>query len=215
MSRAAARQRSARQTWAAPGSSHDRLVALLQFALPIGIGVLAAFLVMAPLFMAGDVSFVLDKNKVDVASERLKLQTARYQGADDKGRRFQLTAGSAVQKSSAEKVVQMRDLAAQIALDDGPAQLKADSGRYDMEQERVAVDGPIRFTAADGYKLDTTGATVDLRSRKLQSGSAVTGSTPLGTFSGNSMNADLEARTVALKGNARLRINPARAKGAR
>lgn len=212
MSQIARRIKSERQTWAAPGSSHDRLVMLLQIILPIGIGVLAAFLVTAPLFAGGDVSFVLDKNKVDVASERLKVQTARYRGDDSKGRAFQLTAGSAVQKSTAEPIVQLNTLAAKIQLSDGPAQITADRGRYDINGEKVAIDGPIKFTAANGYVLDTHDATVDLKSQKLASGGAVSGTTPLGTFSGNQLTADLEGRTVALKGNAHLRIVPRRTK---
>ena len=215
MSGVARAVRTKRQHWAAPGSSHDRVVALLQNLLPIGIGVLAAFLVMAPLFMGGDVSFVLDKNKVETAKERLKVQTARYTGEDAKGQSFSLTAASAVQRSSAEPIVQLSTLAATIDLPEGPAQLKANSGRYDMDREQVKIDGPIAFTAADGYQLGTRDATVDLKSRKLASGGAVSGTTPLGTFRGDKLTADLESRTVALAGNARLRIVPQRAKGAR
>ncbi|MBD8679880.1 LPS export ABC transporter periplasmic protein LptC [Sphingomonas sp. CFBP 13720] len=206
------RARSRRQRRAAPGSGHDRLVALLLVILPIAIGVLAAFLVMAPLFMRGDTSFVLDKNKVDVAQERMRLQAAEYRGQDSKGQPFVLDAGSAVQKSSAEPVVQLSTLTAAIRLPDGPARLTADRGRYDMRSEQVAVVGPIRFRAANGYSLDTNDATVDLKTRRLQSGSAVTGTTSMGNFSGDRLDADLEARTVRLTGNARLRIDPARTK---
>jgi lipopolysaccharide export system protein LptC len=204
--------RSQNQRWAVPGGRHDRLIGLLQILLPTGIGILAAFLVMAPLFHGGDASFVLDKNKVEIAKERIKVETARYSGEDAKGRPFALTAGQAVQKSSAEPIVQLKELAATMELSDGPAQLTADRGRYDMTKDQVAIDGPIRFTAADGYVLGTHDATVDLKTRKLASGGAVSGNTPLGTFSGNKLTADLEARTVALTGNARLRIVPRRAK---
>lgn len=208
MSQAARIERTARQNWAAPGSRHDRLIALLQIALPVGIGILAAFLVMAPLFMGGDVSFVLDKNKVAVARERMKIEAAQYRGQDARGQAFTLDAGSAVQKSSAVPVVELNRLDARLQMQDGPAQLTAPSGRYDMRSEQVAVDGPIDFTAADGYRLGTSNATVDLKTRRLQSGGAVSGNTPLGTFSANRLSADLEGRTVKLQGNARLRIVP-------
>lgn len=204
----ARRERSARQRWAAPGSSHDRLVATLSFALPVGVGVLAAFLVMAPIYQSGDVSFVLDKNKVEVARERLKIQAAQYRGQDAKGQPFTLDAGSALQRTSAEPVVELNRLDARIQLADGPAQLHADRGRYDMDTEQVRVDGPIQFRAADGYRLDTRDATVDLKARKLASGGAVTGAVRQGTFSANRLRADLAARTVTLDGNARLRIQP-------
>jgi lipopolysaccharide export system protein LptC len=204
----ARRVRSARQQWAAPGGSHDRVIAALSFALPVAVGVLAAFLVMAPIYAGGDVSFVLDKDKVDVAKERLKLQAAQYRGQDAKGQSFTLQAGSALQRTSAEPVVELRSLDAQIQLTDGPARLHADQGRYDMDREQVRVDGPIQFRAANGYRLDTRDATVDLKARTLQSGGAVTGAVQQGTFSANRLTADLESRTVRLVGNARLRIQP-------
>ena len=47
MSLQAEQQRSARQHWALPGGSHDRLVTFLKGALPVGIGVLSAFLAVA------------------------------------------------------------------------------------------------------------------------------------------------------------------------
>ncbi len=200
--------RTARQRWAAPGSSHDRLVAILSVVLPMAIGVLAAFLVMAPLFTGGDVSFVLNKDKVEVAQERMKLQSAVYRGEDAKGQPFILNAGSALQKSSAEPVVNLSDLVAAIRLPDGPARLRAEQGRYDMETEQVAIDGPVTFRAADGYALNTRDATVDLKSRRLEADRRVTGRVPQGKFSGDRMVADLEARTVRLEGNARLRIDP-------
>jgi lipopolysaccharide export system protein LptC len=209
---AGAEERTARERWARPGSRHDRVVGLLRVGLPVAIGVLAAFLVMAPLTSAGDVSFVLDKNKVDVASERLKIQAARYRGEDARGRPFTLDAGQAVQKSSAEPVVQIQRLAAGIELSDGPARLEAPRGRYDMDAQAVAVDGPIAFRAANGYRLDTRDATVDLKARTMKSGGPVTGTVPQGRFSADRMSADLESRTVRLDGRARLHYVPAGAR---
>lgn len=211
MSEVAARLRSQKRGWAHPGSSHDRIVRLGLILLPIGIGVLAAFLVVAPLMMGGDVSFVLDKNKVDVSPERLRIDRAEYRGADDKGRPFHLHAGSAVQRSSFEPIVKLNDLSAEIRLDTGPASLRADRGHYDMTNQKVAIEGPLKFQTSDGYVLNTYDATVDLKSRRLESGGAVTGNTPSGVFSANRLSADLEQRTVSLTGNARLRILPNRA----
>lgn len=211
MSEVAVQVRSQKRAWAHPGGNHDRMVRLALWVLPAGIGVLGAFLVIAPLMTTGEMSFVLDKNRVEIAQERLRIDTADYRGQDAKGQPFRLHAGSAVQQSSAEPIVQLRDLSAEIKLPEGPASLKADQGRYDLEKEQVAVEGPIKFQTADGYTLDTHDATVDLKTRRMQSGGAVTGTTPMGTFSGNKLTADLERRTVSLDGNARLRIYPKRA----
>ncbi|OYY70624.1 LPS export ABC transporter periplasmic protein LptC [Sphingomonas sp. 28-63-12] len=202
--------RTARQLWAAPGGRHDRVVEASRVALPVMIGILTAFLVTAPLTMSGDVSFLLDKNKVEVAKERLRIQSALYRGADQQGRAFSLRAGSAVQKSSAEPVVKLTTLSAEMAMAEGPSHLRADSGRYDMASEKVMADGPIRFTAANGYDLTTRDATLDLKTRKLSSGGAVTGQVPQGSFSAARMSADLDSHVVTLDGDARLRIVPRR-----
>ncbi len=208
MSEIADRVRTQRQRWAAPGSRHDRFVTVARWLLPSAIGVLTAFLVMAPIYASNEVSFVLDKKKVEVAKERMKIQAAQYRGVDDKGQPFSLDAGSAIQRSSAEPVVQLNKLSAAIRLSDGPATVSANSGRYDMSTEQVKLDGPLDFKSAGGYDLRTHDATIDLQQRTLVSGGAVTGQVPQGNFSANKMRADLENRSVRLEGNARLRIVP-------
>ena len=170
-------------------------------------GVLVALLAMAPLTSGKDVSFLLDKNKVDVASERMRAEAAEYRGQDNKGQPFSLTAASAVQRSSADPTVRMDDLAARIQLPEGPASIVAERGRYDMTAERVAIDGPVRFSAADGYRLETRDVTVDLKTRSLESGGPVVGRMPLGTFSAGRLRADLGEQHVVLDGGASLKIN--------
>lgn len=213
MSIQADQQRHARRDWARPGGRHDRLVARLKNWLPVFVGVLAALLVMAP-FTGGDkVSFVLDKNKVEVAKERMRVSEALYRGEDSKGQPFSLRAGSAVQKSSREPIVDLDDMSARVLLSEGPAVLNARKGRYDMEKERVAVDGPVQFEAAGGYRLTTRDVGIDLKTRRMRSAGRVDGRIPIGTFSGDHLDADLGARTVTLNGRASLRIEQNGIKG--
>lgn len=213
MSIQAEQQRHARRYWARPGGSHDRLVATIKNWLPIAVGVLAALLATAP-FLGGDkVSFVLDKNKVEVAQERMRVSEALYRGEDSKGQPFSLRAGSAVQKSSREPIVDLNDMSARVLLSEGPAVLNARKGRYDMDSERVAVDGPVQFQAAGGYRLTTRDVGIDLKTRRMRSAGRVDGRIPIGTFSGDHLEADLNARTVTLQGRASLRIEQNGLKG--
>ena len=85
--------RSRRQRFAAPGGSHDRLVGFLSRALPMGVGVLAALMVITPLSPRGEISFLLDRNKVAVVPDRLRVDNALYRGQDNQSRPFSLTAG--------------------------------------------------------------------------------------------------------------------------
>ncbi|SCW73624.1 lipopolysaccharide export system protein LptC [Sphingobium faniae] len=213
MSIQAEQQRHARRHWARPGGSHDRLVKALKNWLPVAVGVLAALLATAPFTGGNKVSFLLDKNQVDIAHERMRLTEALYRGEDSKGQPFSLRAGSAVQKSSREPVVDLNDLSARILLSDGPAVLSARKGQYNMESERVGIIGPVQFESAGGYRMTTRDVGVDLQSRRLKSAGRVDGRIPLGTFSGDHLEADLNARTVTLNGRARLRIEQNGLKG--
>ncbi|AEG50209.1 protein of unknown function DUF1239 [Sphingobium chlorophenolicum L-1] len=215
MSLQADQQRDVRRHWARPGGRHDRLVGLLKNWLPVSVGVLAALLATAP-FTGGDkVSFVLDKNKVEVAKERMRVTEALYRGEDSKGQPFSLRAGSAVQKSSREPIVDLNDMSARILLSDGQALLRAQKGRYDMDTERVAIDGPVQFQSEGGYRMTTRDVGVDLKSRRMQSAGRVDGRIPIGTFSGDRLEADLVERTVTLNGRATLRIEQNGLKGRR
>lgn len=201
-------RRGERRLWAGPGGSHDRLVAVLARALPMGVGVLAALMVITPLSPRGEISFLLDRNKVAVIEDRLRVDNALYRGADNQGRPFSLTAGEAVQRSSAEGIVRMNDLVARLLLEEGPARLSAQAGLYDIDEDTVAVTGPMRMIAADGYRMMARDVSVDLETKQLVGAGGVDGAIPAGTFSADRLTADLSARTVTLTGNARLRMEP-------
>lgn len=212
MSELADRARSERQLWAATGSSHDRVIAILRLVLPVAIVALVILLALAPLTVGRDISFVLSKDRVDVARERMRVTAATYRGQDSKGQPFQLNAASAVQVSSRDPVVRLQDLAATIRLDDGPARVDAGHGRYDMDSERVAIDGPVLFRSADGYRIETRDVGIDLKTRTAASKGRVDGRMNIGTFSGDRFTADLNSRVVVLEGRARLHIDQRRAK---
>ena len=200
--------RNTRQHFAAPGGSHDRLVSILGKVLPMGVGVIAALMIITPLSPRGEVSFLLDRNKVAVIDERLRVDNALYRGQDDKGRPFSLTAGEAVQKSSVEGIVRMNDLVARMLLSDGPARLLSDGGAYDLEDEVISVPGDISMVAADGYRIRTSNVSINLDTKRMVGKGGVEGVIPAGTFSADSLEVDIEARTIALDGNARLRMIP-------
>jgi lipopolysaccharide export system protein LptC len=127
--------RSRRMRFALPGGFHDRLIRTLAVALPAAIGAIAALMVFSPLSPRGEVSFLLDRNKVDVVEDRLRVESAMYRGRDSQDRPFSLTAGQAVQRSAENPVVAMRDLIARILLSQGPAVLSANQGAWDMDDQ--------------------------------------------------------------------------------
>jgi lipopolysaccharide export system protein LptC len=206
MSELAEDRRRARRGWAAPGGLHDWLMRFLKVVLPAGVGLLLAYLLLSPLSKEKEISFLLDKNKVDVARERLKMQAAEYRGLDNEGRPFTIQAAQAVQAKSSVPIVDIGGMAAQIQLDEGPATITADRARYNIETQKVDVLGPILFTAADGYRLETRDVDLDLNRHVAVSGGGVEGRMRLGRFTAGGMTVDLPQRRVVLTGRPRLHI---------
>ena len=206
MSEAADRQHEKMRHWAEPGSRHDLVIRAVKFGLPILIVVLMLLLAIAPFDRRGDVSFILDKNEVEQARERMRVEQARYTGEDNKGQRFLIVADRAVQRSSNVPVVMIEGMRARLDLARGPLSIAALKGNYDLEREMVAVDGPIQVVGPDGYRLATRDVTVDLDKRVMNSKGRVSGMMPLGRFEAGSLSADLDERTVRLNGGVRLKI---------
>lgn len=194
------------KNWARPGGGHDRLIRTLAWALPSGVGVLAAFLVTAPLTMKRELGFTLQRGEIEQVPERLRATQATYRGLDDRGQPFTLAGTSAVQSPAGVQAVTLKGLMGEMMTRDGRARLDAPDATFRPEERMMAVDGPLTVAMGDGYALRTTDVDVDLGARTAASRGRVSGSIPLGTFTADRMTVDLDERHVALTGRARLHV---------
>jgi len=206
MSEAATKGRAIKQRWADPGSTHDRIIRFTKIALPSAVGALIAVLAVAPLDKHGDVSFILDKKKVENSPERMRVEQAKYVGTDNKGQRFEMTAQRALQRSSEVPLVDIWGMFARLRLEKGPLMIAANRGQYNLDTQKVAINGPVRVAGPDGYRLATRDVLVDLKQRQLTSAGPVAGQMRLGQFQAKQLHANLGDRTVVLEGGARLKI---------
>jgi lipopolysaccharide export system protein LptC len=206
MSAQADLERNYRQRWALPGGRHDRLIRAMRVVLPSIIGLLVAILAFSPFTGQQELSFVLDKDEVNLSRERLRVVEALYRGEDSKGRPFSLRAGSAVQKTSAQPVLDMTSLSGRISLQDGPASIIAQRGSYDLGKETMRVTGPLAVESP-GYDMIVSNVELSLKDRTMQSFGPVSGRTKVGTFHAGRLRADLDTRIIRLDGSVRLRIN--------
>jgi lipopolysaccharide export system protein LptC len=206
MSDLANQEREVKQRWAVPGSSHDRIVRFAKVALPSAVGVVIAFLAMAPLDKSGDVSFILDKNQVENAPERMRVEQARYVGQDNNGQKFLIVADRALQRTSEQPIVDIWGMLARFGLAQGPVTVAANQGQYNLDQQKVTVQGPVRVAGPEGEQLVTRDVTVDLKQNVMTSDGGVAGRMELGQFEASRLRANLNDRTVVLDGGARLKI---------
>ena len=206
MSEAAIREREVKRHWAEPGSRHDALVKAAKVGLPSLVGVLVAFLLMAPITNRAEVSFILDKNEVETAPERMRVESARYQGRDDKGQPFEISAAQAIQQTSDEPIVDIRGMLARLGLAKGPAEIRAVQGRYNIDQQKVAVSGPVRVSGPEGEQLLTRDVDIDLKTRTVASRGPALARMPVGQFQAGRLQADLGERVVAANGGVSGRV---------
>jgi lipopolysaccharide export system protein LptC len=206
MSAQADLERNYRQRWALPGGRHDRLIRAMRVVLPSIIGLLVAILAFSPFTGQQELSFVLDKDEVNLSRERLRVVEALYRGEDSKGRPFSLRAGSAVQKTSAQPVLEMTSLSGRISLQDGPASIIAQRGSYDLGKETMRVTGPLAVESP-GYDMIASNVELSLKDQTMESFGPVSGRTKVGTFHAGRLRADLDTRVVRLDGGVRLRID--------
>lgn len=195
-----------RRRWAHPGSSWDRQVKLLKRVLPFSAAAILVACLAWPLSAGQEFSFLLSRDSVEMAAERLRMERPLYRGEDSKGRSFSILADEAVQKSSNSPVVELKKIDARLVMDEGVATVTAPLGRYDLEAERLNVNGPVVFRRPDGFELRTADVGVDLPTRKVESVGRVAGQVPLGSFSANRLDADIETRVVTLSGAVKMRI---------
>jgi lipopolysaccharide export system protein LptC len=167
---------------------------------------LIAVLAVAPLGKKSDVSFILDKKKVENAPENMRVEAARYTGTDNKGQQFTMLAKRAIQPSSEVPIVDISGMFARLDLQQGPLLIAANQGRYNLDTQKVKIDGPVKVAATGGYRLATRDVTVDLKERQLASAGPVAGAMRLGQFQAGQLHADLGQRTVVLDHGARLKI---------
>ncbi len=206
MSEAAIRQHDVKRHWAEPGSRHDRLVRYAKVGLPLIAGAFLLVLAVAPFDQKDDVSFILDKKEVDKAAERMRIETARYSGEDNRGNTFEITAQRAIQQSSDQPIVNIEGMMARLGLAQGPVVIAANRGRYDLDTHLVDIVGPVRVRGPEGYRLETQDVTVDLKERTMRSNGPASGAMRLGQFQAGNLSADLGERKIVLSGGARLKI---------
>ncbi len=200
----------ARRRAAMPGGRRDRLVAAAKIGFPLAAFLLFAALVIMPLNEVRELSFLLSKDAAAEAGERLRVTRASYRGATAAGEPFEISAASAVQKSSDVPVVVLTGLAAQIARADGPATVTAPRGLYFLESGLIEVSGPIAVRSDAGYRVDSERLVVDIEANRVRSDLPVSGTLPMGRFEAGAFEADLPGKRVILTSGVRMRLYPDR-----
>lgn len=196
--------------------AHSAMIRRLRIAVPV----IAALLIGAFLLNTGkggpeDV-FLDEFTDSSVTAQNLSSIRPQFNGIDAKGNPFEITADTATQDVSGERVVNLSNPKAVTSTDNAKSVVYSRSGVYDNDNKILVLNDDVTFehTLAGGtYVLKTPSATVSVDQKTVQSDKGVTADGPDGAaLVADRMAVDDRTGTVRFEGNVRMRLNPAAAK---
>jgi lipopolysaccharide export system protein LptC len=167
---------------------HSTIVAWLKVILP-----LAALGILSTLFLVArtiDPEDALPFAEVDI-EDRLReprLTMPTWAGVTEDGAALTVTADEARPSTAPDGRALAQRIQARLDMPDGQtATLQAGSGSLDAEAGVLAVAGGVVVTTSSGYRIETEAMNAALDRTRLESGTTVAATGPLGSLTAGSM----------------------------
>ncbi|HKY95200.1 MAG TPA: LPS export ABC transporter periplasmic protein LptC, partial [Kiloniellales bacterium] len=189
-------------------NSYSNFVALMKVTLPVvaimlvGLIVFWNKIVPNPRFLAPDFSSL----SADFA-QNLSMINPRFDGMDNKGRPYHLTASQAQQTDTDANEVKLVQPSGDLTLEDGTwLSLSADQGRYLRQEELLYLVGNVSFFQDEGFEMATPEALVDFRASRATGDQGVTGQGPAGLLDAEGFDFQNEGVDIIFTGKSHLTI---------
>jgi lipopolysaccharide export system protein LptC len=152
------------------------LVRWMRRAIPAGIAVVAAVIVVATFFNPFKLiaAFPIDLGKVSLSGTKITMESPRVGGFTSDARSYELTANAAAQDVTKPEFLELKGINAKVELKDGQrVQLKALNGLYNTKSEVLKLRDEILLSTTSGYEGHLTEATVETGTGHIVSDSPV------------------------------------------
>ena len=175
------RRRPAPPRWSGR-NGYSYFVSLMKFTLPVVAVVLVGLIVFWQQIMPN--AKLLSADISDLSADMAKnlvMIGPRYDGIDQNGRPYSLTASVARQVEDNEDVMLLLQPTADMTLEDGAwAALSADKGRYNRKTEKVFLVENVNFFHDRGFELRAPYAEIDFVTSTARGDKGVEGQGPSG-----------------------------------
>ncbi len=175
------RRRQAPPRWSGR-NGYSYFVSLMKFTLPVVAVVLVGLIVFWQQLVPNGKLLSADLSDLspDMA-KNLVMVGPRYDGIDQYGRPYSLTATVARQVEDNEDIMLLMQPTADMTLEDGAwAALSADKGRYNRKSERIFLIDNVNFFHDRGFELRTPAAEIDFVTNVASGDKGVEGQGPSG-----------------------------------
>ena len=202
--------RLGREAIAHVGARYSRFVGFMKFALPLGAAVLIGTIVAWPdPYQRGeDIPFSLAEISMGESGEP-GLESVRYVGKDDRNQPFVITAGRVVPDATDPERFALKDLQADITIEDGTwVTLIADAGIYQRDQRKLALAGHVSIFSDEGFEIRTPTAEIDLAKGHAIGHDPVHGQGPFGNLDAASFRLIDKGERIIFEGDVSLVVYP-------
>jgi lipopolysaccharide export system protein LptC len=180
------------------------VVRLLKYLLPLGALALLSTIVLWPEFeRTGENARLSFRRMSRAAPESVRVVDPRYQGVDEQGRPYNVTALTASQQGSTN-VVDLDAPRGDLMLSGGGWMLvESRDGRYDRTANILDLQGDVTIWQDDGTLIETQEARVDVKGGNAEGDRPIAAQGNFGTITGDGFRLRDRGAVVVFTGNAR------------
>jgi LPS export ABC transporter protein LptC len=145
-------------------------------------------------------------DKAQISGDRTELVNPEYEGQDEGGQRYRLTAQRAIQTRAVPDVVTLIAPTAELVTGQnaGGTTITAVEGQFDNKAQQLGLVGDVSLRTENGESFTTPAAAVDLQNKIVQGTDAITGTGPQFDLEAAGFVYDQKGGTLTLSGPLKL-----------
>lgn len=188
---------------------HSRFVRFLRFAIPVVILMIAGVILAATYLNNKLKNSPFDPGDISVSGTKVIMKSPRFTGFTKDGRPYEMTADTAAHDITRPDIVDLKDIDANVALQDGQhVTVKSINGVYDSKAEVLKLNDHIVLKTTSGYEGRLSEATVYVASSRIVSESPVEMKLPNGLLHANRLEVTDNGAVVLFGGGVELDLDP-------
>jgi lipopolysaccharide export system protein LptC len=193
-------------------ATHERYSAFVRaarLALPVAalviVGIVIAKLSSDPHQSLNPVA-TMPKDEKTIPGQTAMTE-AKYEGIDQQGRPYTVTAKSAARDMKAPESVLLTAPGATLQVDDSrTVAMQAAAGVFDAKNSQLRLYDGVRVSDNTGYEMDLRDIDIDIKARHAVTQSPVSGKGPLGTLDAAGMDVQDGGAMIVFKGPATMQL---------
>jgi len=185
-------------------------LAIVKFALPTIVVVTLGYLGYWWMESRGtQVDPTLVQQVSDTAKSEVTVNDLKYDGKDDKGRPYSITAEAASHADGDERHIALKKPLADIVMSSGAyVAITALDGVLDRDSDIVTLNGDVTLFHDNGLSFQTDSATIDLKGKTAEGSAPVEGQNGDGELFSEGFRVQDDGDTIVFTGKAYMKIYP-------